>query len=163
MILPAHRTIRGRASSGAEIVVASSGKRVRADANGDFVIRSLSPGPVTLTSNGIEQRVDVPRGPATLQVNFAVSTAETRMPVVGAPVDRAGKYVVQIGAYRVQANAVAAAERARSAGVPVVMDTNGTLTLVRTEPQSQDNASAFADKLSDAGIEAVVMTSSATR
>ena len=39
----------------------------------------------------------------------------------------------------------------------VVLAPSGTLTLVRTTPQTQDDATAMAGRLSRAGIEAVVM------
>lgn len=159
VVLPAHRTIRGVTTRGAAVDVQPLGLQLRADENGQFAVRSLVPGVVTLTSNGIAQKIEIPRGPATLEVNFATAVASNgvRAEAVGERLGGMGAYVVQIGAYRVHANAVAAAERARAAGVQVELAPSGALTLVRTAPQAQEQAAAIAGRLSRAGIEAVVL------
>jgi hypothetical protein len=144
--LSAHRTVRGRALPYADVEVAPLDRHVRADAEGQFSIRSLSPGVVTLTSGGVVRRVEVPRGPATLNVELVPSMAAT-----------AADQVVQIGAYRVRANAVAAAAQARAAGVSVVLAPSGTLIIVRTEPRDSAEALAIAQRLLRAGVDAVVL------
>jgi hypothetical protein len=165
IVLPAHRTIRGVTTRGAEIDVQPLGLHLRADENGQFAIRSLPPGVITLTSNGTRQRIEIPRGPATLEVNFAAAAVSdgVRAEAIGERAARMGEYVVQIGAYRVHANAVAAAERARAAGVQVELASTGTLTLVRTASQPHDQATAIARRLSRAGMEAVVMAGGPVR
>jgi hypothetical protein len=150
-VLPALRTISGRAAPRAQIELRPLDRRVRADEPGRYKILSLPPGAMTLVCGGGEQRVDVPRGPAALTVHCGV-------PPAAAP-----GYVVQIGAFRVQANAAAAAARARAAGIEVLVEPDGALTFVRTANlDSRDAATLIAGKLTRAGIEAVVMWSVAT-
>ncbi len=159
----AHRTISGRATEHAEIVIHPHGRRVVADDRGRFSIRSLPPGAMTLTSGSMVQRVDVPRGPATLEVNLVPAIADGAVRTVrtearGERVARLDEHIVQIGAFRIHANAVAAASRARAAGVQVVLASNGTLTLVRTAPlASRQAAVSLAGRLTQAGVDAVVL------
>ncbi len=146
-VLPALRTISGRAAPRAQIELRPLARRVRADEEGRYMIRSLPPGAVTLVCGGGEQRVDVPRGPAALTVHCGAP-----------PAVREGAYVVQIGAFRVQANAAAAAARARAAGIEVLVEPDGALTFVRTGSlASRAAATLIAGKLTRAGVEAVVV------
>jgi hypothetical protein len=68
-VLPALRTISGHAAPHAKIEVRPLDRRVRADAEGRFTVRSLPPRVVTLVCGSVMRRVDVPRGPATIDVN----------------------------------------------------------------------------------------------
>lgn len=147
-VLPALRTISGHAAPRAPIELRPLDRRVRADDEGRYMIRSLPPGAMTLVCGGTEQRVDVPRGPAALTVHCAAP-----------PVAPEGVYVVQIGAFRVQANAAAAAARARAAGVEVLVEPDGALTFVRTANlASRAAATLIASQLTRAGVDAVVVT-----
>ena len=163
VVLRAHRGITGRAAPRAEIELHPLDKRIRADDEGRFSIRSLPPGPLTLTSAGIVRRVDVPSGPASLTVDLGsggLPPAEAvRTEVAGERTARLGEHYVQIGAYRVHANAVAAAARARAAGVRVTLRQTRSLVLVRTEPvATREAAQELAGRLSRAGVEAVVLS-----
>jgi cell division septation protein DedD len=150
--LRAHRTITGRAAPNAEVTVTPPARTVRADEQGRFSIRSLGPGTVTLVSGGVEQSVDVPRGPATIRVELAAAATPRRTPRT-----RGGEAVVHVGAFRVAANASAAAERARAAGVEVILSVNGPLTVVRTAPfATREEAEAAAQRLESAGLDAVI-------
>lgn len=162
LVLRAHRLLRGRAAPLSEIEVQPLARRVRTDAEGRFTLRSLAPGTLTLTSGGVARRVEIPKGPATIDVDLvpavAVASQAVRTEVHGERAARMDAHVVQIGAFRIHANAVAAAERARSAGVPVVLETSGTLTLVRTAPlQTRQEAASIAGRLARAGVEAVIL------
>lgn len=160
-VLRAHRGITGRATPNAQIEVRPTGKRVQADAEGRFSIRSLPPGSVTLVSGGAIRQVDVPRGPASLTVDFAPQTAqaEVRTKVAGEHTARLGEHVVQIGAFRIHANAVEAAAQAHAIGVAVTLQSSGTLTLVRTAPfETREEANAMAGRLTRAGIDAAVVS-----
>ncbi|HET8775400.1 MAG TPA: carboxypeptidase-like regulatory domain-containing protein [Thermoanaerobaculia bacterium] len=151
-VLPALRTISGRAAPQAQIELRPLDRRVRADEEGHYTIRSLPPGEMTLVCGGSEQRVDVPRGPAALTVHCAAPPA---LSPAAAP---APGYVVQIGAFRVPANAAAAAARARAAGIEVLVEPDGALTFVRTGSlDSRAAATLIAGKLTRAGVEAVVI------
>lgn len=153
--LRAHRTIAGRAAPNAEVTVMPLAKTVRADEQGRFSIRSLDPGIVTLASGGVEERVEVPRGPATVRVELAEVPAQRR--TLRARRDEA---VVHVGAFRVAGNAAAAAQRARAAGVEVLVTANGPLTVVRAGPfATREEAAAAAQRLRSAGLDAVIGTS----
>jgi cell division protein FtsN len=66
-------------------------------------------------------------------------------------------YTVQIGAYRVRANAEETLQRARRSGVDARLHVSGELTIVGAGPYpSSDAASQDADRLRSAGLEAVV-------
>lgn len=146
-VLPALRTLSGRAAPQAQIELRPVGRRVHADAEGRFVFRSLPAGPLTLVCGNDERPVDVPRGPAALTVDC--SSAPTA--VAPAP------YIVQIGAYRIASNAVTAAERARAAGIDVIVEPIGALTFVHTHGvESHAAATLLASRLTQAGIDAVV-------
>jgi hypothetical protein len=164
--LRAHRTVVGTgARANAEIEVRPLNKTIRADAQGRFSIRSLPPGEVTIVAGGVEHRLMVPPAPATVNLDVAPKVAvATEAPVVRTEVrgerrDTLRNYVVALGAFRVHANAVETAERARRHGVTATLDANGALTFVRSGPyESHGEASAAAEKLTRAGMEAIVLS-----
>lgn len=165
--LRAHRTVAGTgAPANAEIEIRPLGKKVRADEQGRFSIRSLPAGEVTVIADGAEHRLVLPSTPATINVDVApkVAAAPAAAPVVRTEVkgerrDTMRGYVVAIGAFRVRANAVETAARARKQGVEATLDPSGSLTLVRSGPyESRGEATAAAEKLTRAGIEAIVMS-----
>jgi hypothetical protein len=163
LVLHAHRGISGRATPNAEIEVLPLARHVQADEDGRFSIRSLPPGTITLKSAGVEHRVEVPAGPASLMVELtappAAAAPAVRTQVVGERTARLGEQFIQIGAFRVHANAVETAARARAAGVAVELQPSGTLTLVRTAPiETREAAQALAARLHRAGLEAVVIS-----
>ncbi|HEX6098007.1 MAG TPA: SPOR domain-containing protein [Thermoanaerobaculia bacterium] len=148
-VLPALRTVSGRTAPQAQVELRPLGRRVRADAEGRFLFRSLPAGPLTLACGKDERLIDVPRGPAALTVDC-----------VAAPTVVAAAYVVQIGAYRVASNAAAAAARARAAGIDVVVESIGALTFVHTHGvESHAAATHVAGRLTRAGIDAVIRRS----
>jgi hypothetical protein len=161
IVLRAYRAITGRATPHGQIEVRPLDKRVQADAEGRFSIRSLPPGAVTLVSGGVRRQIDVPHGPASLTVDFATQTADVavRTSVAGERAARLGEHVVQIGAFRIHANAVAAAAKAHAIGVAVTLQPSGTLTLVRTAPfDTREEAAAMAERLTRAGIETAIVS-----
>jgi cell division septation protein DedD len=162
--LRAHRTVAGAgAPANAEIEVRSLGRTIRADEQGRFSIRSLPPGEVTVIAGGVEHRVVIPAGPATVTLDvsprIAAAAPEVRTEVRGERRDTMRGYVVALGAFRVHANAVETAARARKHGVVATLDGSGALTIVRSGPyQSHGEATAAAGKLTAAGMEAVVLS-----
>jgi hypothetical protein len=164
-VLRAHRGISGSgAAPNAVIEVRPLAKSVKADADGRFSIRSLPAGEVTLVSGGVQRLVLVPAEPAALTVDLAPQIAaataapEVRTEVTGERRDTMG-YVVQLGAYRVHANAVDTAARARRSGIPATFTSSGTLTIVRAGPyRSRREADAAAALLTGSGLEAVVLS-----
>jgi hypothetical protein len=160
-VLHAHRTISGQAPANSEIIV--NDRRVRADAEGHYTVRSLAPGPVTVISGNAKKTIDVPAGPAALVVDFDV--AAVAPPVETVHVETYGEkraqmtgFVVQLGAYHVRGNADETLQRARDAGVSASVEQHGTLLFVRSGPfASRDAAAIVASQLNRAGIEAVVM------
>jgi len=162
--LRAHRSVAGAgAPANAEIEVRSLGRTTRADEQGRFSIRSLPPGEVTVIAGGVEHRVVIPAGPATITLDvaprIAAATPEVRTEVRGERRDTMRGYVVALGAFRVHANAVETAARARKHGVVATLDGSGALTIVRSGPyRSHGEATTAAGKLTAAGIEAVVLS-----
>lgn len=164
-VLRAHRGISGSgAAPNAVIEVRPLGKSVTADADGHFSIRSLPAGEVTLVSGGVQRPVLLPAEPAALTVDLAPRIAaaaaapEVRTEVTGERQDTMG-FIVQLGAYRVHANAVDTVARARRSGVAATFASSGTLTIVRSGPyRSRREADAAAALLTGSGLEAVVLS-----
>ncbi|HYO76987.1 MAG TPA: SPOR domain-containing protein [Thermoanaerobaculia bacterium] len=164
--LRAHRTIAGSgAPANAELEVRPLGRKIKADEQGRFSLRSLPAGEVTVVANGVEHRLVLPAGPATLTLDVApkVAVAQAapmvRTEVAGERRENLRGYVVAIGAFRVRANAVATADRARRSGVAATLDESGSLTVVRAGPyETRPEAAAAADKLTRAGMDALVMS-----
>lgn len=163
--LRAHRTVAGSGvAPNAELEVRPLGKKIRADEQGRFSIRSLPAGEVTVIAGGAEHRVTLPSAPGTVQLDLAPQVAA----VAAAPVVKTEtrgerresmRWIVAIGAFRIHSNAVATAARARQQGVAAQLDDSGALTVVRAGPfDSRPEAAAAADRLSRAGIEAVVVS-----
>lgn len=157
-VLRVHRSIEGHAAAGAEIHVAPLGRVVRADNEGRFTVRSVPAGTVTVTSKGVTRRVDIPLHPSTTAVDLREPSARPVIAEQSVPEVRGVEHVVQIGAYRVHDNAVTVAVKARAAGVEVVTEQSGTLTLVRVrQAGTREAADKIAAVLRQAGLEAVVM------
>jgi hypothetical protein len=161
-VLRAHRGISGSgAAPNAVIEVRPLKKTVKADAEGRFSIRSLPAGELTLVSGGVDRRVIVPVAPSALTVDFAppVVAEGIHTVVTGERRETMQGYVVQIGAYRVPANAVDTLARARRSGVDATSSASGALTIVHAGPyRSRQEAAAAAALLTGAGLEAVVVS-----
>lgn len=154
LVLRAHRTISGRTTPHASVELLPLGMKVRADEQGQFTFRLLPAGAMTLVTDGVEQRVDLPNGPVSLNVD--VDRPATVTPVVTASPSPTMTFV-DIGVYRVRANATVTAERARAAGVEVIVKETGPLTIVRAGPYaSRDDAAKAATRLKGAGLEALI-------
>ncbi|MDQ3280683.1 MAG: SPOR domain-containing protein [Acidobacteriota bacterium] len=163
--LRANRSISGSgALANSEIEVRPHGKRVRADEQGRFSIRALPAGKVTVVANGVAREVELPHGPAVINVDVAPQVAQTAAPAVhtqavGERSDTMHGYVVAIGAFRVHANAIETVERARRSGVEASLTTSGPLTIVRAGPyETRGDAAAIAERLTHAGLEAIVLS-----
>lgn len=164
-MLQAHRSINGRTTPFADVEVRPLGRKVRADAQGQFAVRQLPAGLVTLVAAGVERRVDVPRGPASLDVEFGEAagfspprhSAPGSLAPGGPELAASPAVFVNLGVFRVASNASNTATRARAAGVDVSLAQNGPLTIVRAGPfESRNTAAAAAARLTHAGLEAVV-------
>jgi cell division septation protein DedD len=165
--LRAHRTVSGSgAPANAELEVRPLGKNIHADEQGRFSIRSLPPGEVTVIADGIAHQVVMPSGPATITLDVAPRTAAAapappaiRTEVKGERRETMRGFVVAIGAFRVKANALQTAAWARQLGVEATLEGSGSLTIVRAGPyESRPEAAAAADRLTKAGMEAVVLS-----
>ena len=71
---------RGRtgATPYATIEVLPLGKRIHADDNGRFSIRSLPAGELTLIAGGIKRRITLPRVPSTVHVDLGATVVSTK-------------------------------------------------------------------------------------
>jgi hypothetical protein len=161
--LRANRSVTGTgATPNAELEVRPSGKKIRADEQGRFSIRSLPAGEITVVAGGVEHRLTLPHAPATMQLDLTskVAAAEPAVRTVVSGERRDSmRWSVAIGAFRVHANAVATVARARQNGVAARIDESGALTVVRSGPyDSRAAAAADAEKLTRAGLEAVVVS-----
>jgi hypothetical protein len=161
------RALRSVSGSGAppnaEIAIEPLGTRTRADAEGNFSIRSLPAGDLTLIAGNAKRTVSMGSGPSLVQVDFKQERPDPIVPggirtvVVGEERDVMHGYVVQIGAFRVRANAEATLKRARRSGVDAQLRTSGKLTIVGAGPYvSSEAAAKDAARLKAAGLEAVV-------
>jgi hypothetical protein len=171
--LRALRSVTGQGlPPNAEIVVQPLGTRAHADAEGRFSLRSLPAGDLTLIAGNAKRTVRMGSGPSSLTVDFgSVAQSTPRNPeaprnpeepkiiVVGEQRDTMHGYVVQIGAYRVRANAEETLQRARRSGVSAKLRVSGTLMIVNAGPYpSTAAASEAAGRLTRAGLEAIVMS-----
>ena len=176
--LRALRSVSGKgAPANAEIAVEPLGTRVHADAEGNFTIRSLPAGELTLTAGKAHRTVSLGSGPSLVTVDFEEERAavprSTSVPrsssdqiaeeLRGTPrnprnsSDVLHGYMVQIGAYRVRANAEATLQRARRSGVDAQLRVSGDLTVVGAGPYpSSDAASRDVARLESAGLDAVI-------
>jgi cell division septation protein DedD len=176
--LRALRSVSGHgAPANAEITAEPLGTRVRADAEGNFSMRSLPAGELTLIAGNAKRQVSVGPGPSIVAVDFNEETAgvprSTSVPpsssdliaeeLRGTPrnprnsPDVLHGYAVQIGVYRIRANAEETLQRARRSGVDAHLRVSGQLTIVGAGPyRSSDAAAQDAARLRSAGLEAVV-------
>jgi len=159
--LRALRSVSGKgAPANAEIAVEPLGTRVRADAEGNFSIRSLPAGDLTLIAGNAKRRVSMGPGPSIVPVDFQEERPDPVIPaivVAGEERDVLHGYTVQIGAYRIRANAEETLRRARRSGVDARLHVSGELTIVGAGPYSSSDAAAQdAARLRNAGLEAVV-------
>lgn len=156
-VLRAHRSIGGKTTPFATVHVRPIGKSVRADEHGQFVIRSLPAGALTVVSAGVERQIELPSGPAALELELtAATTVAASSSRITTPRSGATTFV-NLGVYRVESNANVTAARARAAGVKVILGASGPLTIVRAGPfASRDAATAAAQRLTRAGLEAIV-------
>lgn len=160
--LRALRSVSGKgAPANAGIAIEPLGTRVHADAEGNFTIRSLPAGDLTLTAGNAQRTVSLGPGPSLVTVDFneerpdPITTPTTV--AVGEERDVLRGYVVQIGVYRVRANAEATLQRARRSGVDAQLRFSDGLTIVGAGPYpSSDAASQDLARLLSAGIEAVI-------
>jgi hypothetical protein len=162
--LRALRIVNGSgAPANAEILVEPLGTRTRTDAAGRFSIRSLPAGEITLTAGNVKRTVVLATGPSSVSVDFgtvAPAAPAIRTIVSGEVRETMHGYIVQIGAYRIRANAEETLQRARNTGIDARLQVSGPLTIVRSGPYpTNDAATADATRLNRAGIEAVVTSS----
>jgi cell division septation protein DedD len=163
--LRVHRSVAGSgAPANAELEVLPLGKTVRADEQGRFSIRSLPAGEVTVIAGGVPHRLVVPKEPATLTLDVAPQIAAASAPAIRTEVrgerrDTMRGFIVAIGAFRVKANADETVARARKQGVEATATGSGALTIVEAGPyESRLEAAAAAERLTRAGMEAVVLS-----
>lgn len=159
--LRALRSVSGRGvAPNAEISIAPLGKRVHADAQGNFSVRSLPAGDLTLITGGERRTLTMGSGPSSLSVDFSPAAKvpdEIRTEVVGERRGTMHRFAVQIGAFRVRANAEETLRRAQRSGVDARLRVSGTLAVVSAGPYpSREAAASDARRLSAAGLEAVV-------
>lgn len=165
--LRANRSISGKVlttSLPATITIRETGKTIHTAADGAYSLRGLPAGAVTLEAAAGNERwtreVTVPEGPAILRgIDFgttllaATSAAPRDVIVVGE-----NGFFVQLGAFRVEANAQEAVDRARANGADARIVASKDLMLVRIGPYaSAPLAARTASRLQDAGLDAVVL------
>ncbi|MEO8380322.1 MAG: SPOR domain-containing protein [Acidobacteriota bacterium] len=151
----------------AEIAIEPMGKRVHADARGNFAVRLLPAGELTVIVGNEKRTVVLPPEPISLTLDFAGAISLPALPALtrvarGTPVRtlaKAGAFV-QIGAYRIRANAEETLQRARRSGVDASLRVRGVLTIVSAGPyRTRAEADRDAARLTDAGLDAVVTIS----
>lgn len=166
------RSVAGKVAGAREVTIESLGRRVTADANGDFVFRSLPAGHFTLSTEVsghiVTHEVTLPAEPATLHdvVFAAAGAAVAASPALpGSPVSPAPRpspashpFVVQVGAFHDPANARELTTRLTRLGEKPFTDGNEGLILVRTGPfASRAIATSATERLRRAGIDAYVI------
>lgn len=163
--LRAHRSVSGTgAPPNAEIAIEPLGTRALADAEGNFSIRSLPAGDLTLIAGNARRSVSMGSGPSLVAVDFkeerpdpGIRTVLPTVVIVGEKRDVMHGYVLQIGAYRVRANAEAALQRARRSGVDAQLRVSGELAIVGAGPYASSAAAGQdAARLREAGLDAVI-------
>ncbi|HEX7155369.1 MAG TPA: SPOR domain-containing protein [Thermoanaerobaculia bacterium] len=161
--LRANRSVSGKAPANAELEILELGRKVRTSGDGAYTFRSLPPGELTLVARkGAERltkKVTLPETPVALKGIDLESGVTERVARKPSPARAAGKWIVQLGAFRLRSNADATIARARRAGVQPVAVPGTRLIVVEAGPfASRDEAVAVQQQLAVAGVEAVVMT-----
>lgn len=166
--LKTNRSISGKvlaAQLPATITIRETGRKITTTAGGEYSLRGLPSGSVTLqvAAGGAEwtRAVALPQEPAMIRnVDFGIADV--------APATNGGTreitvvadsgFFVQLGAYRVEANARETAQRAEASGAPATIVNTKNLILVRVGPYaSAALAERTAARLQDAGLDAVVL------
>jgi cell division septation protein DedD len=153
----ANRSVSGRVAAGIpSIRVEPSGRIVPVDPNGDFSIRTLPAGEITLHAGNAEQRLTLPNAPTTI-ADVTFGTPVMPLPKITAFAARVSTFVVQLGTFRIRANALELVARARRAGIEPTILSGAQYLVVRAGPfESRIAAASVAKRLIDAGLEAVV-------
>ena len=164
--LHANRSISGRVAgaSNAVVTLAGSGRSVTTDAEGRYVFRGVSAGPATVIATAgatsWTRTLDMPAAPAVMRdVDFgSTAVVASNDGAAGSEVASLNAFIVQLGAYRIPANAEETAARARTAGVDVEIVRSSELLIVRVGPfHSSTAAGAVVGRLQQAGVDAVVL------
>jgi hypothetical protein len=163
------RSISGSAIGATEVQIEPLGHTATVDTAGNFVFRSLPAGTFTINAGGAARTVTLPAEPTTLSVIF--NSALPLPPIIAAtqpsqaidrmPVPETGdlRFLVQAGAYRVAENVAIARTRIERLGYRANVTTSGTIQLVSAGPfASRSEADRAANRLSKAGIEAIVVS-----
>ncbi|HET7434052.1 MAG TPA: SPOR domain-containing protein [Thermoanaerobaculia bacterium] len=157
MALRANRSISGHAPAGiTSIVVEPLGRSVPVAADGRFTIRSLPAGEVTLRAGATTRTISLPRDPALITgVDLGVTAP---VAVADAPAVIEHPFSVQLGTFRIEANALELVERAQKNGIDAHVVDAGDFTVVRSGAYaSRDEAASVVRQLERLGIPAVVV------
>jgi hypothetical protein len=143
------RSIAGTAAGAAEVRIEPLGRTAVTDGAGNFVFRSLPAGTFTLLAGSATSSVTLPPEPVSLRgVVLSGHSAKTSV---------AGRFFVQLGAFRDVANARILIRRALHAGTEPQTATQGDLTLVRVGPFASRAAAVSAShSLRAAGFETAI-------
>jgi cell division septation protein DedD len=168
------RSVSGQLAQRGEVEVRELSRRVATDGDGRFTIRSLPAGELTLVAHSgtsvVIAHVTVPREPATLTVWTApsptvvegskVTVATATAP--GRPIaSESGEWVVQLGAFREQANVDDLVRRLHAAGISAQLRDAKTLTFVQLGPfASRAEAAQQSVQVASAGFDAVIVRNS---
>jgi hypothetical protein len=168
--LRANRSVSGRALPDAEVEITELGRKVRTGRDGAYAFRGLPAGELTLVvrkgNERLTKKVTLPESPVALKdVDVAPAAQRSRVAPAArvaaarsAPA-RVGRWIVQLGAFRLRSNADAAVARARRAGVEPIAVPGAKLIVVETGPfTTREEAAAVQQQLSAAGVEAVVLS-----
>jgi cell division septation protein DedD len=158
------RSIAGRAAGASEVQIESLGRTVRADAEGNFVFRSMPSGAFTITARSggrtFSRTVTLPTEPTIMRDvvlgGAASPVASAARPSAAAP--QHGVFRVAAGAFRLRENAAATLQRIERLGGHAEITRSGSLDLVTVGPfVSRETAEAEAMRLRAARLEAVVV------
>lgn len=143
------RSIAGTALGAAEVRIEPLGKTAVTDAAGNFVFRSLPAGTFTLLAGNATSSVTLPPEPVSLR-GVVLSGQIAEKPA-------AGKFFVQLGAFRSIANARRLIQRVLRAGTEPQTATEGGLMVVRVGPFPSRAAAVSASRsLQAAGFETAI-------
>lgn len=175
------RSVAGRAAGASEVQIESLGRTAHADAEGNFVFRSMPSGTFTITARSggrtVSRTVTLPAEPAMMRdvvlgaplpavanaaspsVPTIAGQKEPSSPSLTAPfVLHHGTFRVQAGAFRLPENAVVTRKRIERLGGHAEITRRGSLDLVTVGPfTSREAAEAEAARLEAADVDAVVV------
>lgn len=172
------RSVSGRAPAASIVRIESLGRTSQADAEGNFVFRSMPSGTFVVSSGTTNATVTLPDGPVTIHgVVLGAESLPTAMasappvapvraqrdpspsPAAQSSVSHQGGFRLQVGTFRVASNAAAAVHQIGQLGGQARITRSGSFDVVTVGPfATSEEAEAEAQRLRHAHVDVVIVS-----